>query len=765
MLKTEATAIRQDRERYHIPKAVPSLIPIRQVWPDGTFLVGRKFSRTYRFTDINYQVASHEEQEQLIQLYGVVLNSLDMGATAKITLSNYRPDREQLKDRLFLKYQSDELDEYRREYNEKLLYPAMCQSNIRKDRFLTITVFRRDITEANAFFERIGPQLTTGFAELGSVLTPMDAEERLRMLHEFLCTGDFAWDGEHFLDAICPNSVERHSDYLVSEGKYIRTLYLKDYASSIEDSFLSTVMKPEQPMLLSIDILPIPKDEAIQAVGRTLLGVETNITNWQRRQNANDNYSAVVPFDMEEQRKSGKEFLSELTTKDQRMMRVLVTLAVSADSKEALDAATEAVCSRAANQFQRFVPLKFQQMDGLLTALPMGTRKIHALRTMITRSLSHFLPFEVLEVQEPGGIYMGINTESRSMILCNILNLLNQSMFLVGVPGTGKSFMTKELIAAYLLSTGDDILICDPEGEYSDLVEALHGAVVNIATGGKDRINAMDLEEGYGDRNPIAEKSQFIMSLFEQIQQNGITAHQKSIIDRCTEAVYRERKPGEVPTLITLRQKLMEQPEQEAKDLALTLELYTEGTLDVFAHETNVDIHNRLISFNIHDLGRHLKSAGLLTITDYMLNRVAANWKKGKRTHLFIDEFHVVLEQEYSADFFASAWRQFRKRNASPCAITQNIDFLLNSPHAATMVSNSEFVVMLNQNAQDRDRLAELLQISPEQMRYVIGVQPGCGLMKYGNAILPFENHFPKDTKLYELMTTKPGEGRFHHDA
>lgn len=285
-------------------------------------------------------------------------------------------------------------------------------------------------------------------------------------------------------------------------------------------------------------------------------------------------------------------------------------------------------------------------------------------------------------------------------------------------------------------------------------------SVIHIAAGGRDRINAMDMVEGYGDNNPIVDKAQFIMSLVEQIDPNGVGAHHKSIIDRCTDAVYREQaQTGKVPTLCTLREKLLEQPEQEAHDLALALELFTSGSLDVFAHETNVDTSSRIISYDIHDLGAQLKPAGLLTITDAMLNRVTTNWKKGKRTHLFIDEFHVVYENEYSANFFNSAWRQFRKRNTHPCAITQNVEYLLDSVQASTMLSNSEFVVMLNQAASDRAKLADLLNISTEQMSYITNADAGCGLMKYGASLVPFVNKFPKNTELYRLITTKPGEG------
>lgn len=388
-------------------------------------------------------------------------------------------------------------------------------------------------------------------------------------------------------------------------------------------------------------------------------------------------------------------------------------------------------------------------------------RRIHALRTLTTESLAVLMPFRVQEIMDTGGIYYGENAISGNLILCNLANLLNQSAIVLGVPGSGKSFSAKELIVFLALATDDDILICDPEREYVPLGKVLGAETIRIAAGSADHINALDMVEGYGDGgNPIIDKSEFVLSLFEQLDPNGIDPRQKSIIDRCVEAVYTDyTHGGAVPTLCVLREKLLSQPEEEAKELALSLELFTSGSLNAFAHETNVNVQSRMVIYDIMDLGRQLKTMGLLVITDAMLNRVTENWRKGKRTHLFIDEFHVVFENEHSAEFFNSAWRRFRKRNAYPCAITQNVEYLLDSVQASTMLSNSEFLIILNQAASDREKLAQLLNISPEQLSYITNAPAGCGLIRYGGALVPFKNQFPKDTELYRLMTTKPGEG------
>ena len=772
-MKALSKLFKLDKEKYIVPRKVQDVIPIRRIWKDGIFMVGNKFAKTFRFTDINYFVASREDKEAMFLTYSELLNSLDCGATTKITINNRRMNRKDFEEAILLPMAGDELDEYRREYNQMLLDKATGANGIMQEKYITISIHKKNLEEARAYFARVGADLTAHFTALGSKCVPLDATEKLRILHDFYRSGEetsFHFDardmmrkGHDFRDYICPDSMEKHADYIKLGDKFARVIFLKDYASYIKDDMVTELTDLNRNMMLSIDIIPVSTDEAVREVENRMLGIETNITNWQRRQNANNNFSAVVPYDMELQRRETKEFLNDLTSRDQRMMFAVITMVHVADTKEQLDSDTEILLSTARKHLCQLATMKYQQLDALITVLPIGVRKINALRTLTTESLAVFMPFKVQEIQEVGGIYFGENAISHNLILCNLANLLNQSMFLLGVPGAGKSFFAKLLIIFLALSCPDeDILICDPEGEYSPLVRALRGSVVRIAAGGKDRVNAMEMVEGYGDNNPIVEKSQFIMSLIEQIDKNGVGAHQKSIIDRCTAEVYREQeKTGKVPTLCTLREKLLQQPEPEARDLALAMELFTSGSLDIFAHETNVDTNNRIISYDIHDLGAQLKPAGLLTITDAMLNRVTLNWKRGKRTHIFVDEFHIVYENEYSGNFFTSAWRQFRKRNAYPCAITQNVEYLLDSVQASTMLSNSEFIVMLSQAASDREKLSQLLNISPEQMSYVTNADAGCGLMRYGSALVPFINKFPRDTKLYELITTKPGEGVF----
>ena len=769
MIKSLNNLKKQEQVAFKIPKTIQEVIPIEKVYQDGIFLVGKnKYSLSFKFTDINYAIASREDRESMFLDYSELLNSFDSGAITKITINLRRINRKNFEQEILLPFKQDGLDIYRQEYNQMLLDKAINSNGMIREIYLTITIFKKSYEEARNYFRRVSTDIISHLSNLGSKCTQLDAIEKLRIIHDFYRVGeevyysldlkDMMKKGHDFKDYICPDSFSFKKDYFEMGNRFGRVLFLKDYASFIKDSFVSELTEMNENMMMSIDVIPISTDEAVKEIENRLLGVETNITNWQRKQNANNNFSAVIPYDMEQQRKESKEFLDDLTTRDQRMMIANLTLVLTADTKEKLDADTEAIQAIGRKHLCQISTLYFQQMDGLNTVLPIGVRSIKAERTLTTESLAVLNPFRVQEIFDKGGIYYGENAISHNLIMVNKANLLNQSSFLLGVPGSGKSFSAKELITFLALSTEDDILICDPEAEYSALVNSMGGQVISISASSKDHINAMDMTEGYGDGvNPVVDKSEFILSLFEQLDKKGLGPKEKSIIDRCTALVYDDyHKTGIVPTLMSLRTKLLEQPEKEASELALSLELFTNGSLNVFAHETNVNINSRIISYDIYKLGKQLKTMGLLVITDAMINRVSENYKKGKRTHIFIDEIHVLFENEYSANFFNSAWRQFRKRNAYPTAITQNVEYLLSSVDASTMLSNSEFIVMLNQAATDRKELARLLNISDEQMSYITNADAGCGLIKYGNSLVPFINKFPTNTKLYKLMTTKP---------
>ena len=773
MIKTLNQILKSEKEPFKVPSSVQDTIPIKKIWKDGTFQVGNKFSRTFRFTDVNYSVAARDDQLAMFLAYCELLNALEIGATTKITINNRRMTKSSF-SRNLIPHADDGLDEYRDEYNSMIMDAAIRGNGILQEKYITVSVIKKSYEEAKTFFSRVYTELASHFAGLSSKLYEIEAVDRMRVFHDFFRIGreesyhfdlgDLMKRGHSFTDTICPDSMTVKSDHIRIGKKYARVLYLQEFPSFLKDSMVSELCDINRNLMLSIDIIPIPTDEAVKEVERKLLGTETEITNWQRKQNKNNNFSAVVPYDLEQQRKESKEFLDDLTSRDQRMMFVTVTLVHVADSKKQLDTDTEALLSVARKHICQFQTLKYQQLDGLNTTLPYGLRKINALRTLTTESAAVFMPFQAQEINHLEGIYCGQNAISKNLLFVNRSSLLNGNGFVLGVSGSGKSFFAKDEIIQLVLRNQGDVIIIDPEREYDRLVRALGGEVINIAADSKNHINAMDMESEYADsENPVLLKSEFILSLCEQLVGSGkLSAKEKSLIDRCTQIVYlpfiKRGCTGKVPTLKDFHKELLKQPEPEAKDVALAIELFTDGSLDTFAKPTNVNTESSLICYDIRDLGKALKTVGMLVVLDSIYNRIVRNKKKGRPTYVFIDEIYLLFANEYSSNFLFEQWKRARKHNACYTGISQNIEDLLQSHTARTMLANSEFITLLNQAATDRIELAKLLGISETQLSYVTNADAGKGLLKCAGNIVPFENHFPKDTKLYKVMTTKPKE-------
>ena len=767
---------KKDKEKFIAPKGVQDIIPIKRIWKDGIFLVGKNtYSKTFRFTDINYAVASKEDKEEMFLDYSEILNSFDVGATTKISITNRRLNKIDFENTILLPMCNDNMDIYRKEYNNMLLSQIVGSNGIIQEKYITITINKNSLDEARTYFRRVGTELSNHFLKLGSKFIEMNADNRLRLYYDFYRTGEenyYDFDmlvnmrrGHSFKDYICPDSVMHDNDYFTLGNRYGRVLYLKDYANYVKDNMIAELTDINKNLILSIDVVTVPLDEAIKEGENRRLGVETNITNWQRRQNANNNFSAIIPYDLELQRNESKEFLDDLTTRDQRMFLTVLTIVHTANSKKELDEDTESLLMVCRKHLCQLGILKFQQLDGLSTAIPFGVCNINAKRTLITESLAVLNPFKVQEVNHENGIYYGQNIISKNMIIADRRQLLNGNSFILGVSGSGKSFTAKnEIVSVMLRDNNADVIIIDPEDEYSRLVKALKGEVINISSTSDNHINAMDMNKDYGDgANPIILKSEFLLSLCEQLIGSGnLGPKQKSIIDRCTAQVYRVYQQGNymgvAPTLQDFREELLKQEEPEAKALALDIELFTDGSLNTFAKNTNVNTDNRLVCYNILELGDDLKPMGMLVILDNILNRITKNRSKGKNTYIFIDEIYLLFQHEYAANFLFKLWKRVRKYGAFCTGITQNVDDLLQSHTARTMLSNSEFIVMLNQASSDRFELAKLLNITDLQMNYITNVGAGQGLIKIGNVLIPFINEFPTNTELYKLMTTKPNE-------
>lgn len=774
-MKTLKTMIKREKEKFVMPKSVQDVIPIKAVYKDGIFLLSNNnYSKTFRFTDINYHIASDEEKKELMQGYWSVINSFGAGVTIKLTINNHKLDRAEFEKSILIPFRYDGLDNYRKEYNEMLLDKANSSNCIVQDKYFTVTVSKKTVEDARAFFNRIGNDLTARLSRIGSKCEPLTADDKLRIFHNFYRVGNeqnYNLDFEQLMnngcdirDYLCPDSMDFESDYMKINDEYCRTIFLRNYGTFVDDNTISDLTSINRNLMLSIDFIPIPTGEATKEVDKVLLGIQTDKANYNRKQVQNNNFGATN-YDLEQREGEILEIKNDMRNRDQRLYETLITMVITADTKQELDNVTETVFAKVADSStNQFATLRYQQLDGLNTVLPFGTRKINCFRTLTTESLAAFMPFNAQEMQHKKGTYYGQNAISNNMIFINRNKLLNGNCIVLGVSGGGKSFFVKEDITSIFLSDENaDILIIDPEREYHPLVTTLGGEVIEISANSENHINAMDMNANYeDDKNPIATKAEFIMSLCEQLINGVVDAKDKSLIDRCCRKVYEEYiKSGykiAPPTLQDFREELLRQNEVEAKELALAIELFTNGSLDTFAQPTNVDTNNRLICYDILELGSQLLPVGMLVVLDNILNRITSNRRKGRTTYIFIDEIYILLAQKYSAEFLYRVWKRVRKYGAFATGITQNVGDMLQSHTASTMVSNSEFVVMLNQSGQDKAKLAKLLDISDNQTEFYTNVDAGHGLMKIGSSLVPYINKFPKNTELYKLMSTKPNE-------
>ena len=772
MIKSQLKMKRQNKEKLRIARSIQDTIPVDTVYTDGIFRMKNKYSKTYQFLDINFSIASDESKEHIIQLYKELLNSFDSNVMVKITINNRKVDFAKFKEDVLLKKKGEpKYDDYIEEYNRILLKNMASCSNIVQEKYITITCFKKDIEEARTYFSRLYNEMSSRFKRLGSQLIELSLNERLKIMHDFYRPGEeenYGFDlsssakhGYSFKDDICPRNLKFYNGHFQLNEKYGRALYFSKLPQYLDVEFLLNLCSLNKNMMFSIDFYTIPTDEAMVEASNKMLGVDTNIATFSQRQIANNNFAVSPPYELTTRKQEIQEMMNDLTSRDERMMLANMTLVHIADTKKELEADTALLrdTCRSILVDLSTIYLPSRQMDGLITAMPFGINRLqYMVRTMMTEALATLTPFRAQEIMDKGGIYYGQNTITNNMIICNKERLKNPNTLVLGVPGSGKSFLIKQEIETMMASNNDDIIICDPEGEYDIIMDYFSGEVIEIYAGGKDHINAMDITLGYGDSgDAYKDKAQFILSLIESVNRGSVSLEERSILDRCINIVYQNyEKSGIMPTLVDLREELLNQSESQARTLALKMELFTLGSMNLFAHHTNVNTKNRVISFNIHKLDKNLKTMGLLVITDQIINRVNENWKNGKRTHVFIDEFHVVYSNPESAVFFNSAWRQFRKRNAFPTAITQNVEYLLQDEESRSIFANTQFFVMLNQAANDAVELCKLLEISEEQIQYFKDVESGKGLIKFGPTLVPFSNKVDTQSMFYHLNSTKP---------
>ena len=762
---------------WKIPRTIQDAIPLDAIERTGIARRGKTYSQTYHFSDINYSMSDEPEKERIFRQYSSLLNSLRPDSVTQITLINHKINLQRFRDQTMLKDQEDELDQYRQEVNKMLREKTQQASGIVRDRYITITSDQSSFDEARSFFARQTSELRVTMRGLGSTLTPLDATERLRIFHDFYRSGyeehamldisDMMVLGQSFKDYICPDRLKFLRDHVEIGNKYSRTLVLLSYPNYMTDRLLAEITDIQKQMIVTINILPVSQQDAIREIERRLFGIETNKARWQQKQNEAKNWSASVPFSLEQQETETRDLLSDLTSRDQHLMFASVVITVVADSLEELDDTTEAIKMIGGKNMCHLAIATNNQRAALTSTLPCGVSPVGVWRTLTTESIAIMSVFQAKDVQDQGGTYYGVNTLSGNMIMLDRKRLQNQNAFILGVPGSGKSFSAKREITMLALSEDADIIIIDPMREYNNLVKALGGQVIEISDTSKEHINPLDINQDYSEgANPFVFKSNFVMSLFELIMRDHeLPAKKKSIIDRCVILTMQDYVnsgyQGDTPTLKDFHRVLLEQEDEEAHELALEMEFFTTGTLSTFAQETNVDINRRIVSYDISGLGSQLTAIGLLIVLDSIFNRITANRALKRRTYVFIDEIYLLFRVPSAADYLFALWKRVRHYNAAITGITQNVSDMLQSHVAQTMLSNSELLVMLNQSPPDRDILAKLLLLNPVEISMITDADVGAGLLKIEGNIIPFADDFPKDTELYRMMTSRPMEAMY----
>ena len=756
---------------YKAPKSIQETIEIMKVAENGIFEVARnRFSKCYRFQDINYTTTNEIEQIDIFERYCKFLNSLDV--SFKITINNKNKDMEQVRDFVFLQDMDDGFNHFRKAYNdimERKIHEG--RQGIEQERYLTITIERKNFEEAKAQFATIEASIHKAFNELGAEIVPLTGNERIKVLHDFYHLGEensFDFDiktarkvGADFRNDLCNKMMQFYPDYFKDEKKFCRALFIKKYPSSLSDRFLNEITSLPVHSITSIDVVPIPKDMTTKVLQKKYLGIESDIIKQQRVRNKNNDFSSEISYNKRIEKKEIEEIMDDVRENDQCLYYVAVTIILMADSKEELDSMTETVETIGKRNSVTIEEHYLKQREALNTALPIGVRQVETMRTMLTQSLAVLMPFNVQEINDGCGCYYGINQVSKNINIGNRKKLINGNGFVFGVPGSGKSHFCKMELGQVFLGGEDEIIIIDPMNEYFDIAHTYGGTVVNMSTYTDNYVNPLDMDVWSLDLNDskgmIREKGEFMLGLCEQCMGESLNSRQKSIIDRCVRKLYIEiarSREKYVPVMSDFYDILMNQPEEEAKDIALSLELFVNGSLNIFNHQTNVDVDNRFTVYGIRDLGTELSPITMLVMMESIQNRIIENGKRGIATWLYIDEFHVLLNSEYSAKYLQQLWKKVRKQGGLCTGITQNVVDLLQNYTATTMLANSEFVALLKQANTDSSKMAEVIGVSEAQLRFVTNTASGMGLIKCGSVVIPFDNQISKDTDLYRLYNT-----------
>ena len=753
-------------------------IPYLAMYPDGICKVTeKKYSKSIAYDDINYQLAQADDKTAIFENWCDFLNYFDATVSVQLSFINRGTRSGGTEEVVAIPAQNDAFNSIRTEYADMLKHQlAKGNNGFVKSKYITFSVEADNLNAAKARLARIETDILNNFKVLGAAARPMTGYERLEALHSvFHPEGEpfrFSWEwltpsGLTTKDFIAPSS------FRFGEGRYFRmgrkigaVSFLEILAPELNDRMLADILDLETGIVVNLHIKSIDQTEAIKTIKRKITDLDKMKIEEQKKAVRSGYDMDIIPSDLAMFGGEAKNLLQDLQSRNERMFLLTFLVVNMADTKRKLENDIFAAAGIAQKYNCALTRLDYQQEAGLMSSVPLGENLIPIQRGLTTSSTAIFIPFITQELfQQGAALYYGLNALSSNMILCDRKRLKNPNGLILGTPGSGKSFAAKREITNAFLINDDDIIICDPEAEYYPLVRRLHGQVIRISPTSTQYVNPMDINLNYSeDDNPLALKSDFLLSLCELVigGKEGLMPVEKTVIDRSVRNVYRpflaNPDPAKMPILGDLYDELLRQPEPEAARVAAALELYVSGSLNVFNHRTNVELSNRLVCFDIKQLGKQLKKLGMLIVQDQVWNRVTINRAEKKSTRYYMDEFHLLLKEEQTAAYSVEIWKRFRKWGGIPTAITQNVKDLLSSREVENIFENSDFVLMLNQAQGDREILARQLNISPQQMKYVTHTEAGEGLIFYGNVVLPFLDRFPQNTELYRVMTTRPEE-------
>ncbi len=757
-----------------VRKTVQDTLPYTRVCDDYIFEVDEhRYSKTYKFEDVNYTIAKQEEQDSIFLDYCAVLNGIDASVDMQITIHNNKVNRADFNSMVLLKHRNNpEFNRYIDIYNDMLTEKMhQGQNGILRNKYITVTVQAADLFNARSKFLSIDLDIANSFKKIGTEIRPMTSNERIVIMKDIfrnvddiipeLTEKDFKRRADRAY--CCPDYFEFKSNYFMFGTKYARCVFIKDFPSSLQDHLLTDLTDTNLSIIVTTNIAQVDTYKALKMVNRQITAMTSDKIQAERKAIKSGYSPESINHKLKYSLEEAENLLESMQSKNQKMFEINVIIMITSDSYDELENDTETINSVIRKQICNMGMLNFQQEKGLQSVLPLGNCTLSIRRTTTSEGTAVLMPFASKEITQKNGMYYGLNALSNNMILLNRLYLKNMNGFILGSPGSGKSFAAKREMLNVFLATDDDIIIIDPEREYSGLVNALHGQVINVSPASSNHINPMDMSADYSDdESPLIMKSDFMLSFFQcLVGKKELASEEQGIIDRCLNFAYadylQDFDSAKIPTLQEFYDILKNQPEPEAQKLALSFELYIKGNLNVFAHKTDVNTENRVVCFDIKDLGKQLKTLGMLIVLDHVWNKITKNRAEGRKTWIYLDEIYLLFANEYSANFLFELYKRARKWGGIPTGITQNVEDLLHSETARSMLANTEYIMMLSQAASDRLQLAQLLNISDNLLAYVTNSDSGSGLIAYGGSIIPFKDNFPKN-ELYNLMTTKIDE-------